>query len=118
MTCSATRLCTGACACPRVQLLRSYSHCLDGLADRPWSLPQALEARGSPPEDVRVLRALWNIFNAFNQPREELSPADGSDGSSPPQTSGNGMFPACQAFKRKAGLDSDTDGIGKRSANE
>ena len=43
-----------------------------------------------------MLRALWNIFNAFNQPREELSAAEGSDGSSPPQMSGNGIFPvAC-----------------------
>ncbi len=28
--------------------------------------------RGSSPEDMRVLRALWNIFNAFSAPREEL----------------------------------------------
>ena len=93
MTCSATRLCTQTCACLRVQLFYSCSRCLGGLANRSWCLPQALEARGSPPEDVRVLRALWNIFNAFNQPREELSAADGSDGSSLSQTSGNGMFP-------------------------
>ena len=34
--------------------------------------PQDLEARGGLPEDMRVLRALWNIFKAFAEPREEL----------------------------------------------
>lgn len=33
---------------------------------------QDLEARGGLPEDMRVLLALWNIFNAFAEPREEL----------------------------------------------
>ena len=44
---------------------------------------QDLESRGSPAEDVRVLRALWDIFNDFSQPRESPAltaepPAEGS----------------------------------------
>ena len=66
------------------------------------SLPnQDLEVRGSPPEDMRVLRALWNIFNAFSVPREELLEAAEQQGthagvspsSSSPQL-GNGVH-AC-----------------------
>ncbi|BDA41097.1 probable inactive ubiquitin carboxyl-terminal hydrolase 54 at C-terminar half [Coccomyxa sp. Obi] len=51
--------------------------------------PQDLEARGGLPEDMRVLRALWNIFNAFAEPREELleaaadQAAQGASASSP-----------------------------------
>ncbi len=50
---------------------------------------QDLEARGGLPEDMRVLRALWNIFNAFAEPREELleaaadQAAQGASASSP-----------------------------------
>lgn len=40
---------------------------------------QALEARGAPAEDVRVLRALWNVFHAFSQPREELPAGEGEE---------------------------------------
>lgn len=43
---------------------------------------QTLEAQGAPAEDLRVLRALLNIFNAFDQPREELPSSDGTDASS------------------------------------
>jgi hypothetical protein len=47
---------------------------------------QDLEQRGGHPEDVRVLGALWNIFNAFNAPREELLEA-AAEGSSQPGAS-------------------------------
>lgn len=54
-----------------------------------YGCAQDLEARGGLPEDMRVLRALWNIFNAFAEPREELleaaadQAAQGASASSP-----------------------------------
>lgn len=50
---------------------------------------QALEQGGARAADIAVLKALWNIFKAFSQPREELSsPASPSDAQSPHSSNG------------------------------
>lgn len=46
-------------------------------------LVQDLEQRGGHPEDMRVLRALWNIFSAFAAPREELLEAAAEEEAKP-----------------------------------
>lgn len=52
---------------------------------------QDLQHRTGSAEDVRVLRALWNIFDALRAPREDL-PESLPPGSRSP-TLANGAFP-------------------------
>ena len=56
---------------------------------------QDLEARGGLPEDMRVLRALWNIFKAFAEPREELLEAAADQAAQTASGSGSLANGAC-----------------------
>lgn len=54
---------------------------------------QAAEAKGPPSEDAQVLRALWNVFHTFSQPRHDLPPATSPTAGAGTATASNGNPP-------------------------